>query len=572
MPARISIFSRLLAITVISVVALAAVGVIGVVSTKAVKNMLSRTETEALYPIEQIAKLNELMQESFRELLLALQHNPDLAASKFHNHGMKVHVDALEKSLQEMSQIFQNYRKSPAGTLFIEATNRAEAAEIKLAEILRRHGEMMLSGEAEAYRQVGIDVTVNILPLFAEAKVLALELLEDHRLLSKDIALAAEAQYVFSRFAIIASCIVIFAIVLGSTIWMSRSITVPLHALSGAMNRLADGSPTNVIPCLERKDEIGQMAAALKVFKDNMAETEQLRIDKSNFETSSIQQRKADMIELADSFEAAVGGIVGALSSASSELESSAGTLMITANKSERIAGAVATAVSSAVANVKSTAAASETMSASIVQISARALESTSISSKAVIQAEQTNSRIALLAESASRIGDVIALINSVAAQTNLLALNATIEAARAGDAGRGFAVVASEVKALAEQTAKATGEISQQISTMQAATGDAVDSIKDISATIGKMSEIAAVIAAAVEVQDSATREIALNAEQATQSTLVVSSNIEELMLRVGGTGESSVAVQESAQSLWMDSNRLQEQVSIFLTRVRSN
>jgi methyl-accepting chemotaxis protein len=220
---------------------------------------------------------------------------------------------------------------------------------------------------------------------------------------------------------------------------------------------------------------------------------------------------------------------------------------------------------------VQSTTSASEQLRSSIEQVSRRVQDATHIASAAVKQAEQTNDRISLLAQTANRIGDVVELINNIAGQTNLLALNATIEAARAGDAGRGFAVVAGEVKALAEQTAKATGEISQQIAAVQSATGDAVGAIREIGATIGRMSEIAALIAASVGGQSEATSKIADNAEQATLSTLRVNENIRELQSRVTATASSSIQVQSAAQSLWMDSNRLQEQVGELLGRVRA-
>jgi methyl-accepting chemotaxis protein len=345
----------------------------------------------------------------------------------------------------------------------------------------------------------------------------------------------------------------------------------PLTNCIRVMNRLAASDLSVEVPTPRSDDEIGEMKVALSVFKVKGLEIKQLHDDAQGADARVAEQRKQDMLKLAQDFENAVGHIVETLSSASSDLESSAGTLMITSSKSQKIASTVAAASEGAAIKVQSTAAASEQMRLSISDIRHRVQQSASIASEAVLQANATNERIGLLAQNAGRIGDVVDLINSIAGQTNLLALNATIEAARAGDAGRGFAVVASEVKALAEQTARATGEISQQISAMQSATGDAVNSIKDIGSTIGQMSEIASVIAGAIEEQITATQEISRNVEEANDSTLLVCSNIAELQRGVTQTSDSSVEVQEAAQSLWLDSSRLQEAVGDFLVRVRA-
>jgi methyl-accepting chemotaxis protein len=231
----------------------------------------------------------------------------------------------------------------------------------------------------------------------------------------------------------------------------------------------------------------------------------------------------------------------------------------------------VAAASEQASANVQSVASATEEMSSSVNEISRQVQESSTIATVAVDQARQTNDRVGNLAQAAGRIGDVVELINTIAGQTNLLALNATIEAARAGDAGRGFAVVASEVKALAEQTARATGEISQQISSIQLATKESVSAIKDIGDTISKMSEIASTIASAVEEQGAATQEIARNVQQAAQGTMEVSSAIVDVQRGTSETGSASSQVLASAQLLSRDSNRLKLEVGKFLGNVRS-
>jgi methyl-accepting chemotaxis protein len=354
--------------------------------------------------------------------------------------------------------------------------------------------------------------------------------------------------------------------------WVAfRRILGPLNAMTGAMTRLAGGDKTVDIPGMRNKDEIGEMGATVQVFKDNMIETDRLRTEQSETEQNQAQQRKADMHKLADAFDGAVGEIVEMVSSAATELEASASTLTATAERAQELATAVAAASEEASTNVQSVASASEEMTSSVNEISRQVQESSRVANEAVDQARKTNDRVGELSKAAARIGDVVELINTIAGQTNLLALNATIEAARAGEAGRGFAVVASEVKALAEQTAKATGEISQQISGIQAATQDSVAAIKEIGHTIGRMSEISSTIAAAMEEQGAATQEISRNIQQAAQGTTEVSSNITDVQRGAGETGSASSLVLSAAQSLSGESNRLKLEVGKFLDSVRA-
>lgn len=352
---------------------------------------------------------------------------------------------------------------------------------------------------------------------------------------------------------------------------IGRSISKAIAAMVSAMTRLAGGDLKIAIPGLGRKDEVGEMAGAVDVFKNNMIEAERLRAEQREAEQRQAERRKADMRELADAFEGAVGEIVETVSSAANELEASANTLTRAAERSQSLATSVATASEEASTNVSSVSSASEELTTSVNEISRQVQESSRVASEAVDQAQKTNSRVSELSKAASRIGDVVELINTIAGQTNLLALNATIEAARAGEAGRGFAVVASEVKALAEQTAKATGEISQQISGIQAATGESVDAIKEISDTIARMSEISSTIAAAVEEQGAATQEISRNIQQAAAGTQQVSANITDVQHGATETGTASAQVHSAAQLLSSDSNRLKLEVGKFLDSVRA-
>ena len=364
----------------------------------------------------------------------------------------------------------------------------------------------------------------------------------------------------------------LFAIVVGvgAAILLVRDVSAGITSIVLPMQALGTGDLTANVPHQGEKTEIGTMADSLQVFKqaliDKRAADEAAAADA---EAKIERGRRVDSITR--NFESMIGEIVETVSSASTELEASAGTLTATAERSQELTTTVAAASEEASANVQSVASATEEMASSVNEISRQVQESASIANQAVDQACRTNDRVSELASAASRIGDVVELINNIAGQTNLLALNATIEAARAGEAGRGFAVVASEVKALAEQTAKATGEIGQQISGIQAATQESVNAIKEISGTIERLAEISSAIAAAVEEQGAATQEISRNVQQAARGTQQVSANISDVQRGAGETGAASSQVLSAAQSLSGDSNRLKLEVGKFLNSVRA-
>ena len=366
--------------------------------------------------------------------------------------------------------------------------------------------------------------------------------------------------------------IVVIASLIASMVFSFLGVARPMTRLNGALGEMAGGNLDVAIPGAGRGDEIGDLAKTVTVIREN---AEQKANDEAETKIKQDQiaarQRKDDMIKLADNFETAVGEIVETVSSASTELESSAGTLTANAERAQELTTMVAAASEEASTNVQSVASATEQLSSSVNEISRQVQESARMATEAVGQARITNDRVSQLSKAAGRIGDVVELINTIAGQTNLLALNATIEAARAGEAGRGFAVVASEVKALAEQTAKATGEIGQQISGIQAATQDSVTAIQAISGTIEKLSEISSTIAAAVEEQGAATQEISRNVQQAAHGTQQVSANITDVQRGASETGSASSQVLSAAQSLSGDSNRLKVEVGKFLDSVRA-
>ncbi|MEP6838778.1 MAG: methyl-accepting chemotaxis protein, partial [Bradyrhizobium sp.] len=384
-----------------------------------------------------------------------------------------------------------------AEAIGIEA-KRAAGSELPADAVARL---AKLNGEAG---RIAREVT---LPIAAELEAFADKIVEFAQARADEQAALAVAEMSSAERNGIIIGVVAALLLIVTCIFSVFTIARPMVALTGAMKELADGNFGVVLPGLGRKDEIGGVAEAVEVFK---VKAEQKARDEAEAKMKqdqiAAQQRKAEMIKLADSFEAAVGEIIQTVSSASTELEASATTLTATAERSQELAISVSAASEEASTNVQSVASATEELSSSVNEISRQVQESARMASEAVGQARATNDRVSELSKAAARIGDVVELINTIAGQTNLLALNATIEAARAGEAGRGFAVVASEVKALAEQTAKATGEIGHQISSIQGATQESVTAIKEISGTIEKLSEISSTIAAAVEEQGAAT------------------------------------------------------------------
>jgi methyl-accepting chemotaxis protein len=363
--------------------------------------------------------------------------------------------------------------------------------------------------------------------------------------------------------AILIGCVVSF--------FVSAGIARPVVKVAAVIKQIAEGNLNVSVPAADRRDEIGIIAAAVQVFKENMTETERLRSDQVEADKRAEAEKKASMHTMADEFQSAVGSIVDMIAVSAAELEATASMLMNTAETTQRLSGAVASTSEKASVNSHSVAAAAEEMSTSVNEIARQVEESSRIAGEAVMQAEKTDVRVTELSQAASHVSEVVKLITAIAGQTNLLALNATIEAARAGEAGKGFAVVAHEVKALASQTAKAAEDITVQISGMQAVTKDSIVAIKDIGATIRKISEIATMIAAQVEEQSSANKQITHNVFQVAQSAAHVSADIADVNRDAGETQAASIQVLSSAKSLTQESNNLKIAVEKFLTTVRA-
>jgi methyl-accepting chemotaxis protein len=350
-----------------------------------------------------------------------------------------------------------------------------------------------------------------------------------------------------------------------------RAISGPIHRMTEAMRRLANRDVSVEVPGVGRGDEIGQMAGAVQVFKDNMIRADRLLIEQEASKVAVATAKKAAMNQTADAFEANVGSLVSMLSSGATELRATAQSMSATATQTNQQATTVAAAAEEASAGVNTVAAAAEELTASIHEISRQVAKSAKITGKAVEDARRTDIIVRALADGAQKIGDVVQLITGIAAQTNLLALNATIEAARAGDAGKGFAVVASEVKSLAGQTARATEEIGAQIRQIQDATRDAVQAINGIGVTIEEVNAISANIAAAVEEQGAATAEISRNVQQTAAGAQEVTATIASVSQAANETGAAAVQVLGAASGLSQQAERLTYEVNSFVAGVRA-
>jgi methyl-accepting chemotaxis protein len=366
--------------------------------------------------------------------------------------------------------------------------------------------------------------------------------------------------------------ILAIGVISGGIAWLiGRSISRPLGQLGNRMRGLADGELEGDIPGVGRGDEVGAMASTVQIFKDNALRIKGLEMAEAETQGRAAAERRAAMDSLANDFERSVNGIVRSVSTAAAGMQTTAQSMTATASDASARAATVGAASQSASNNVGTVAAAAEELSSSVAEISRQVTRSSEIASKAVGDAERTNATVQVLSTGAEKIGEVVKLIHSIAAQTNLLALNATIEAARAGESGRGFAVVASEVKALANQTAKATEEISAQVAAMQTSTSDAVAAISGITQTIAQMSEITVSISTAIEQQGDATREIARNIQQVAAGSSEISAHIGGVTQAASATGTAATDVLTNARELDNQSGMLRSAVDGFLTKVRA-
>jgi methyl-accepting chemotaxis protein len=563
--AHVKIITKIL--SVIMLLAAVAIGTswIGIRALSSMNDDAETMASTAKRALEAARASTSLITVSSAEFQMALDPRPENRAivHKLVDEQMKLfkeRVDNFSKTRDEKTKAMM-----PAIRETIASYEKDMENTLRIADDTNN---IQLSEQAERLRIAAMNSQVTAVKLRTEIRAAAEQL--NNRV--NEFAKHASDEYLATsnRLMVVASVGIFLGILTGYLIGQF-GIVKPISLLKSVMEALAQNNLKAEVPGTERRDEVGDMARTVQVFKQNGLEVERMRADQLTTEKRNAEQRKADMHKLADDFEGAVGEIIETVSSASTELEASASTLTSTAERAQQLTTMVATASEEASTNVQSVASATEELTSSVNEISRQVQESARMAAEAVDQARKTNDRVGELSKAADRIGDVVDLINTIAGQTNLLALNATIEAARAGEAGRGFAVVASEVKALAEQTAKATGEIGQQISGIQLATQESVRAIMDIGGTIERLSEISSTIAAAVEEQGAATQEISRNVQQAALGTQQVSSNITDVQRGASDTGSASSKVLSAAQSLSGDSNRLKLEVGKFLLSVRA-
>ncbi|NUB27102.1 methyl-accepting chemotaxis protein [Azospirillum brasilense] len=369
--------------------------------------------------------------------------------------------------------------------------------------------------------------------------------------------------------AFIASAIVALLITVGVALFIGFNIARPVVRLTTVMERLAQGRLEDEVPAAERGDEIGQMARTVRVFKENALRVQEMAREQEAMRARATEEQRRAMNSLAADLEASVKAMMGEVVRSATSMRGEANVMLENARQTSHHSDSVAHAVQEATSEVESVAAGAEQLRASIDEITRSITQSTQLARGAVDEAGRTDSIVQGLSEASRKIEEVVGLINNIAGQTNLLALNATIEAARAGEAGKGFAVVAQEVKSLANQTAKATDEIGAEIAAVQAATTAAVNAIRAIVNTIRQVDESLSTVAAAVEEQDAATRDISERSQRAATDTVAVLQEMRLVQQAAETTGHSAGAVQTTTEELSRSFNRLDNEIEAFITRI---
>ncbi|MDB5619536.1 methyl-accepting chemotaxis protein [Tardiphaga sp.] len=559
---RFSIRAKITAVVSFLLIAMTGMGLLAVVKMGAIN--ASAAELDRVW-LPSVRALGDLRADgaSYRNIsrahLLADVLDEKIAAEK--------RLDAAVKRIDASRRDYERLMSSEEARMlyrdWVQQWDKFAASSQELLALSRKSA----GGSIRAAQDLNENT---VLPLGMKADELLSKAMNSNRDGANAAGRAASDNYSMAILLLTIILAVAGVVGVGVGVYLVKDVSSGIASIVKPMQALGAGDLTAIVPHQGMKTEIGSMGDALQVFKqaliDKKAADEAAMVDAD----AKIERgRRVDSITR--DFESMIGEIVNTVSSASTELEVQAGTLSATAERAQELTTAVAAVSEEASTNVQSVASATEQMASSVIEISRQVQESTTIANQAVDQARRTNDRVGELAKAAARIGDVVELINTIAGQTNLLALNATIEAARAGDAGRGFAVVASEVKALAEQTAKATGEISMQINGIQTATQESVGAIKEIGDTIGRMSEISSTIASAVEEQGSTTQKISSTVQQTAQGTLQMRSNITDVQRGASETGSASSQVLSAAKSLSADSSRLKTEVGKFLNAVRA-
>ncbi|WP_182179644.1 methyl-accepting chemotaxis protein [Methylobacterium radiotolerans] len=548
----------------IGLLALAAVGqgIASVVSLSEIERNAAAISEQALPAQNQAEAIGTAVRDARLRLYRLAVASPDAAALDRNQAAL---TDALG-DLSGLRQAYQERLTSPeARAIYERFTNAWNAYQNVQLQVV----ELMIAGDQPGALALVLDPATGAQNDAAVASLT--ESIAAAR--GQTVANVTQTEQAATRAKLIAmiATVVGLAVAAAAMLFALFGIARPIQRMTGAMGRLAEGDETVPVPHTGRRDEIGAMAAAVQVFKDNLIHTRALERETALAREGAEVQRRRAVHAMAESFEAAVGGVLARVADAAlglrADAEAMSGTATHTAERSATVAGAAQEAAQ----HVGTVAAAAEELGASVQEIGRQVDGSAELARSAVVQAGDTAGLVQELSNAAGRIGDVVRLITDIAGQTNLLALNATIEAARAGDAGRGFAVVASEVKQLAAQTARATEEIAGQVGRIQGATGQTVDAIDGIAARIREIDGVATSIAAAVEQQGAATREIARNVAEAASGTGAVTGTIDAVARAADDTGTAATRMLASASSLSEEAAELRREIDAFLHTVRA-
>ena len=543
--------------------ALVALGILVFISWSA-SNVVRHETGEARSMISEVGVLSDLRVSSVELVLAAMDSIIDAGDGYVYDErleAMDAGINALRESMPLIKRVAERHNKPEWYSDAENKTNQAHRViRQELVEAIKnRASEDELARFDDEIDEYG----AGLVELMGELQDAVSEELNAAQ---EDLGTTVDKS---SNDAVLAG--IVAALVLGAILtWLGGTITRPISKLTAVMRSLADGR-LDVQVEQGRRDEIGDMAQAVQVFKDNAIDKVRLEEEQAAATQRAEEEKRQTLNEMADRFERTVKEVVDGVSSSATEMQATSQQMSATAEETSRQSANVATASDQATANVQTVAATAEELSASIAEIGRQVMQSAKIAENAVNEAEATNETVKGLADAAQKIGEVVDLINDIAGQTNLLALNATIEAARAGEAGKGFAVVAQEVKNLANQTAKATEEISTQISAVQEETNDAVLAIEKIRSIIGEVNDIATTISSAVEEQGVSTQEIARNVQQAARGTQDVNANIESVSRAAGETGVAANQVLNASQEMARQAEGLRGEVDRFLAEVRT-
>ncbi len=548
----------------IGLLALAAVGqgVAGVVTLSEIEQNATAVSERAL-PAQNLAEaVGTAVRDARLNLYRIAVASPDGAALDKNQTAL---TDTLG-SLADLRQAFQNHLTAPADRAtyerFTTAWNAYQNIQLQVVEL-------MIAGDRAGALALVLDPATGAQNDAAVASLTA-AIASARAQTEANVAETAQEATRAKHIALVAT-VVGLAVAAAAMLFAVFGIARPIERMTGTMGRLAEGDETVPVPHTGRRDEIGAMAAAVQVFKDDLIRSRALERETALAREGAEVQRRRAVHAMAESFEDAVGGVLARVADAALGLRAEAEAMSGTATDTAERAATVSGAAQEAATHVGTVAAAAEELGASVQEISRQVDGSADLARGAVVQAGETAGLVQELSAAAGRIGDVVRLITDIAGQTNLLALNATIEAARAGEAGRGFAVVAAEVKQLAAQTAKATGEITGQVGRIQEATGQTVGAIDGIAARIREIDGVATSIAAAVEEQGAATREIARNVAEAAAGTGAVTGTIDAVAQAADATGTAATRMLASAASLSEQSADLRREIDTFLATVRA-